>query len=36
MNFTKKDDLLKFYLALNSGGTVHSQADLDKVKNMLS
>jgi hypothetical protein len=31
----RKIDVLKFYLSLNSGGTVHAAADLDKVRAML-
>jgi Protein of unknown function DUF262 len=34
-NFTKKADLLKHYLDLNSGGTPHSQEELRRVKSML-
>jgi hypothetical protein len=34
-NFTKKADLLKHYLDLNSGGTPHSQDELKRVKKML-
>lgn len=29
-------DVLKFYLSLNSGGTIHSEDDLNKVREMLS
>lgn len=33
--FTNRADLLKFYLNLNSGGTVHSQVELERVKQLL-
>ena len=30
-----RKDVLKFYLALNSGGTIHNEKDLSKVRKML-
>lgn len=36
LNFESKRDLLNFYLELNSGGTVHSEQDLNKVKEILA
>jgi hypothetical protein len=29
-------DVLRFYLALNSGGTVHKAKDLDRVRSLLA
>jgi len=34
-NFTKRVDILKWYLDFNSGGTVHTSAELDRVKYLL-
>lgn len=34
-NLKTKKDVLEWYLDLNSGGVVHTQEELDKVKNML-
>ena len=34
-SFQKKSDLLKYYLAINSGGVVHSDDEINRVKGML-
>lgn len=34
-SFKTKKDLLKYYIAINSGGVVHSDEEIDRVKKML-
>lgn len=34
--FTSRSDLLRFYLDLNAGGTVHASEELDRVRGLLS
>lgn len=34
-NFTERNDLLNFYIKLNSGGTVHTSEEIDRVKQMI-
>jgi hypothetical protein len=34
-NFTKRADVLKHYLDINTGGTPHSEAEIDRVKGLL-
>ena len=31
----KRNDILKFYLMLNSGGTVHTKEELDRIRGMI-
>lgn len=35
-NFEKRKELLEFYVKLNSGGTIHSKEEIEKVKNLIS
>lgn len=35
-SYEKKKDLLEHYLAINNGGTVHSQEELNRVKGMIN
>jgi len=35
-NLTNYNDVLRWYLEMNSGGTPHTQAELDKVKDLLN
>lgn len=34
-NFTKREDVLKHYLDINTGGTPHSEAEIERVKGLL-
>ena len=34
-NLKTKKEVLKWYLEMNSGGTIHTDEELDKVKSML-
>ena len=34
-NFENKKDLMNFYVHFNSGGTIHSKEEIDKVKQMI-
>lgn len=34
-NFPTREEMLEYYLAFNSGGTVHSKEELEKVKGLL-
>lgn len=35
-NLNTKKDLLKYYIAINSGGVVHSNDEIDRIKKMLN
>lgn len=36
LNYHKKTDLLKYYILINSGGVVHSEAEINRVKEMVA
>ena len=35
-NFANRADLLRYYLAINSGGTPHSTSEIERVKGLLA